>query len=291
MSKNEPGTELVVRHLPTDLTEASFRERISDFSGAIDNLIYFSGKKHAGVYIHSRAYINFKSVEELFSFAQNFDQYAFTNSATGKSFPCGIEFAPYQHVRSRQHLVEWLSSNSHTNNQQETLKTGADPLHNTLDRDLDYLLFLEQLNSSSLPNPEEQKIEEDNSKLTPLVEEMKQLAITKAKSLQVKNNDLEKHQKTSSSSPSRSHQPSFPQRKRNKKKEVSRKSPSETGPKDVNTSTAKQKVQKKGKENKSRKSAAKRTNAVTDKKANSKSKERKTKEKVLRPKKQPESKI
>ncbi|KXS08996.1 nonsense-mediated decay UPF3, partial [Gonapodya prolifera JEL478] len=78
----------------------------------------------------SRAYLNFTSLDALAHFASEFNGHSFIDSK-GNHFRAIVEFSPFQRVPP--------SASSAKKPRRQ------DPRQNTIDRDADYLAFLEHL--------------------------------------------------------------------------------------------------------------------------------------------------
>ncbi|XP_046853405.1 regulator of nonsense transcripts 3A-like isoform X2 [Xenia sp. Carnegie-2017] len=111
----------------------------------------------------SRAYINFKNVKDILAFKERLDGYLFTDNKGGK-YPVVVEFSPFQGVPKK-------------GRKKKDIKCG------TIDKDPEYLAFLEMLEKEVEPLPsaeiylEQMEANKQNMKdakvSTPLIEFMK----------------------------------------------------------------------------------------------------------------------
>ncbi|XP_039009291.1 regulator of nonsense transcripts UPF3-like isoform X2 [Hibiscus syriacus] len=91
-------TKVVIRHLPSSLTQSSFFSQIDDrFSDRYNWFSFRLGKSTHKHQRYSRAYINFKRPEDVFDFAEFFGGHVFVNEK-GTQFKAIVEYAPSQHV-------------------------------------------------------------------------------------------------------------------------------------------------------------------------------------------------
>jgi len=137
MKEKKPKTKLVIRLLPPQLTEEQFRETISKYLNEVDFCYFCPGKQTEKKLIHSRAYVNFTSVQAAENFFLKFNGHVFVTNK-GKENKTVVEYAPYQKISNgpfKQDLRE-----------------------NTIEQDPDYLQFLEQLQQPlvTLPSAEVQ---------------------------------------------------------------------------------------------------------------------------------------
>lgn len=121
-------TKLIVRHLPSSLTETAFVGLIGDFAKKVDWMCV----------LPSRAYLNFGSAADGLSFAAQFDGHVFIDS-TGKEARALVEYAPSQKVPRKKRAV--------------------DPKANTLASDPVYQQFEAQLNAPREPAHTQETIE------------------------------------------------------------------------------------------------------------------------------------
>lgn len=138
MKDPESATKLVLRHLPPTLSEAALRDRIdAHFVGRYNWLCFrppnTSSLSHRHQ-LYSRAYIQLKTPQDVFEFADMFNGHIFVNEK-GSQFKAVVEYAPYQSVP-------------------DTSK--KDPRAGTIYKDPKYLEFLEMLSkpTENLPSAE-----------------------------------------------------------------------------------------------------------------------------------------
>nr|GMD04937.1 shaggy-related protein kinase kappa [Ipomoea batatas] len=89
-------TKIVLRHLPPALPRSTLSEQIdSRFSGRYNWLYFRPGKTSQKHQTYSRAYINFKTPEDVVEFAEFFNGHVFVNEK-GSQFKTIVEYAPLQ---------------------------------------------------------------------------------------------------------------------------------------------------------------------------------------------------
>nr|XP_053651935.1 regulator of nonsense transcripts 3B-like isoform X1 [Cherax quadricarinatus]XP_053651936.1 regulator of nonsense transcripts 3B-like isoform X1 [Cherax quadricarinatus]XP_053651937.1 regulator of nonsense transcripts 3B-like isoform X1 [Cherax quadricarinatus] len=120
-----PLTKVVVRRLPPNMTEEEFREAVSPLPEH-DYFTFSPADNSLGPYSFTRAYINFKNVDDVFTFRDKFDGYVFVDQK-GNEHPAMVEFAPFQKIPKR------------TNGKKRDARCG------TIDQDPDFLAFLESI--------------------------------------------------------------------------------------------------------------------------------------------------
>lgn len=137
------------------MTEDVFLEQISPIPE--NDFFYFvQGEQHTAIPTFSRAYINFRNQEDIFTFQDKFDGYVFLDQR-GTEFPAVVEFAPYQKIPQPDN--------------------GKEDKCNTLDSDPLYLDFLKKLE-----NPDEVVLQSAESYLEQLEQKEREL---KGKSLYI----------------------------------------------------------------------------------------------------------
>jgi len=174
-TKDKNKLKIVVRGLPPQLTEQTFQSSIEKWQNSIDFFYYAPGRQTEKKSVNSRAYLNFKSLEELQQFGRAFDGHTFVSNK-GKEQKARVEFAPFQRVLSK------------------TKKRAPDARENTIFEDPDYIQFVESLKEpiKSLPSAEEQldkRLAEQKEleaagqtfQTTPLLEYLKQKRAQKLK--------------------------------------------------------------------------------------------------------------
>lgn len=129
-------TKVVLRHLPSSLTESVLMEQIDGkFAGRYKWVCFRPGKNSQKNQRYSRAYIDFKNPEDVFEFAEFFDGHVFVNEK-GTHFKVLVEYAPSQCIPK-----PW---------------TKKDGREGTIFNDPEYLEFLEFLTkpAENLPSAE-----------------------------------------------------------------------------------------------------------------------------------------
>lgn len=138
--QNPPGSErlkTVVRRLPPNLPEAVFWQSVEAWvtDQTVTWKAYYSGKFRKRLNkenIPSRAYIAFKTEEQLALFGREYDGHLFKDKAGNESHAI-VEFAPYQKVPSE--------------------KKKPDARNATIENDEDYISFLNALNAPASAEP------------------------------------------------------------------------------------------------------------------------------------------
>ncbi|XP_042866012.1 regulator of nonsense transcripts 3A-like [Penaeus japonicus] len=123
--KNVPHTKVVARRLPPSMTEEEFLEAVSPLA-EYDYFIFVPADRSLGSYAFSRAYINFKNTDDVFTFRDRFDSYVFVDKK-GNEYPAMVEYAPFQKIPKR------------IGNKKKDIRAG------TIDQDPDFMAFLESL--------------------------------------------------------------------------------------------------------------------------------------------------
>ncbi|KAG9308281.1 Smg-4/UPF3 family-domain-containing protein [Chiua virens] len=123
----------VVRRLPPNLPEEIFWQSVQAWvsDDTVSWKVYYPGKMRTKRVdkegIPSRAYIAFKNADQVATFSREYDGHLFRDKAGNESYVV-VEFAPFQKVPSE--------------------KRKADARTNTIDKDDDYLSFLETLKNA-----------------------------------------------------------------------------------------------------------------------------------------------
>lgn len=118
-------TKVVIRRLPPSMTEEMFIESVSPLPEH-DYFAFINADSSLGSSAYSRAYINFKNVEDVYTFYDKFDGYVFVDQK-GNEHPAMVEYAPFQKIPKR------------SGGKKKDARCG------TIDEDADYLAFLESL--------------------------------------------------------------------------------------------------------------------------------------------------
>ncbi|KAJ3731487.1 Smg-4/UPF3 family-domain-containing protein [Lentinula guzmanii] len=142
----------VVRKLPPNLPEEIFWQSVQLWvaDDTVSWKTYFPGKLRFGLNkenVPSRAYIAFKNEEQLALFSREYDGHLFRDKSgkpsfraiqvfhsyrcTGHESQAVVEFAPYQKVPSEKKKI--------------------DPRNGTIEKDENYISFIESLNASAKP--------------------------------------------------------------------------------------------------------------------------------------------
>ncbi|KAF2356475.1 UPF3 domain [Trinorchestia longiramus] len=167
-----PPSKVVIRHLPSGLTEEEFFEVVNP----LPEHNWFSFHKantDYGSLGFCRAYINFCNTADIYAFRDQFDGYVFVDGK-GNESPAVVEYAPFQKLALRDASPKRL-----------------DPRLGTITTDPDYLQFVQALEnpeSASLPGTEKmlEDLEgpaDENTK-TPLVEYIEQRRVELLRKLQ-----------------------------------------------------------------------------------------------------------
>ncbi|KAJ7147176.1 Smg-4/UPF3 family-domain-containing protein [Mycena crocata] len=153
----------VVRRLPPNLPEDVFWQSVQSWVSdeTVTWKIFYPGKLRKRLNkenISSRAYMAFKTEEQLAQFSREYDGHLFRDKAGNESYAV-VEYAPYQKVPPE--------------------KKKADARSGTIEKDEDYISFLESLNAQAGAEPVtlESLIAANQSppppKTTPLLEALK----------------------------------------------------------------------------------------------------------------------
>ncbi|KAL0908218.1 hypothetical protein M5K25_022698 [Dendrobium thyrsiflorum] len=129
-------TKVVLRHLPSSMTEPALMEQIDGkFAGRYKWFCFRPGKNSQKNQRYSRAYIDFNNPEDVFEFAEFFDGHVFVNEK-GTQFKVLVEYAPSQCIPKP--------------------RTKKDGREGTIFKDPEYLEFLELLTkpAENLPSAE-----------------------------------------------------------------------------------------------------------------------------------------
>ncbi|KAJ7673548.1 Smg-4/UPF3 family-domain-containing protein, partial [Mycena rosella] len=123
----------VVRRLPPNLPEDVFWQSVHSWVSdeTVAWKIFYPGKLRKRLNkenIPSRAYISFKTEEQLAQFSREYDGHLFRDKAGNESYAV-VEFAPYQKIPPE--------------------KRKADARSGTIEKDEDYISFLESLNAQA----------------------------------------------------------------------------------------------------------------------------------------------
>mmetsp|Transcript_20502 Transcript_20502/g.28306 ORF Transcript_20502/g.28306 Transcript_20502/m.28306 type:complete len:346 (-) Transcript_20502:269-1306(-) len=154
----KPKTKVLVRNLPWNLPEETFKDAIQEWENTYDYFAFFPGRQNPSSYTNAIAYINFKSVDQLLQFRSKFDGHVFASNKR-----CHVEYGPYQKVPKTR---------------KPDNRTG------TIEADPSFKKWLEERNTPvpPLPSAEEQlqqrlsegsETGEEKPVTTPLIEHMK----------------------------------------------------------------------------------------------------------------------
>ena len=161
--KNYFPTKIIIRRMPPTLTKEDLLNEIGELPEH-DYFSFVNADYHFGYEGFTRAYINFKEYNDVFDFRNKFDGYLFLDPK-GREYSAVVELAACQQVPKERRKKDHKSG--------------------TIEKDLDYLQFLEQLEKEEEKLPSaEVYIEEieaikavDKSKIkvvTPLIEFLKE---------------------------------------------------------------------------------------------------------------------
>jgi len=126
-----PKLKVVVRGLPPDLTEEEFLNEVNEVvSRPIEWSYFCPGEAEASIPRPARAYVTFKTQNELFDFNDKFDSRHFTDR-DGNPHEAMVEYAPCQKYPKR--------------------KPHEDKLEGTITKDGDYVKFLQVLAAPPAP--------------------------------------------------------------------------------------------------------------------------------------------
>ncbi|XP_053555172.1 regulator of nonsense transcripts 3B isoform X2 [Bombina bombina] len=120
--KKEVMSKVIIRRLPPSLTKEQLEEHLQPLPDH-DYFEFFSNDSSLFPHLFSRAYINFKSQDDIVLFRDRFDGYVFIDHR-GQEYPAVVEFAPFQKVAKRK-------------SKKKDSKTG------TIDDDPEYRKFLD----------------------------------------------------------------------------------------------------------------------------------------------------
>ncbi|KAH8969993.1 hypothetical protein BDL97_02G062600 [Sphagnum fallax] len=138
MKETQARTKVVLRHLPPSLSSSALHDQIvSKYAGTITWFAFHPGKSSHKRQVYSRAYINFKKVEDVIDFYEVFNGHIFVNEK-GTQYKALVEYAPHQRVPKP--------------------RSKKDAREGTIMKDSDYLAFLELLEKpvDHLPSAEVQ---------------------------------------------------------------------------------------------------------------------------------------
>ncbi|KAJ8475906.1 hypothetical protein OPV22_019633 [Ensete ventricosum] len=91
-------TKVVVRRLPPSISQPVLMEQIDGrFAGRYDWVCFRQGKNSQKNQRYTRAYLNFKRLDDVVEFAEFFDGHIFVNEK-GTQFKALVEYAPFQRV-------------------------------------------------------------------------------------------------------------------------------------------------------------------------------------------------
>uniref|UniRef100_A0A3B5MM86 UPF3A regulator of nonsense mediated mRNA decay n=1 Tax=Xiphophorus couchianus TaxID=32473 RepID=A0A3B5MM86_9TELE len=98
--KKEVFTKVVIRRLPPNLSKEQLEEHLSPLP-SYDYFEFFPADQSLYPHLFSRAYINFKSTEDILLFRDRFDGYVFIDNK-GQEYPAVVEFAPFQKISKKK---------------------------------------------------------------------------------------------------------------------------------------------------------------------------------------------
>ncbi|GAB1603721.1 regulator of nonsense transcripts 3A-like isoform X1 [Argonauta hians] len=186
--RDQPPTKVVIRRLPPSLSPEIFLEQVFPLP-AYDYFYYVKADMSLGINAFTRAYINFPSAEDIFTFKDKFDGYVFVDKK-GNEYQAVVEFAPFQKVPKKK-------------------MRKADTKKGTIEQDTEFQKFVENMkNPHSEPSvPIESYLEELENKrkelkanhgvpkmTTPLIEFIKRKREEKKASFQRQREDRKKRE-------------------------------------------------------------------------------------------------
>ncbi|XP_053328773.1 regulator of nonsense transcripts 3B [Spea bombifrons] len=98
--KKEVMSKVVIRRLPPSLTKEQLEEHLQPLPDH-DYFEFFANDSSFYPHTFSRAYINFKSQDDIVLFRDRFDGYVFIDHR-GQEYPAIVEFAPFQKVAKKK---------------------------------------------------------------------------------------------------------------------------------------------------------------------------------------------
>ncbi|XP_031442666.1 regulator of nonsense transcripts 3A isoform X4 [Clupea harengus] len=98
--KKEVFTKVVIRRLPPSLSKDQLEEQLSPLP-SYDYFEFFPADHSLYPHLFSRAYINFKNLEDIVNFRDRFDGYVFIDNK-GQEYPAVVEFAPFQKISKKK---------------------------------------------------------------------------------------------------------------------------------------------------------------------------------------------
>ncbi|XP_075040401.1 regulator of nonsense transcripts 3B [Mixophyes fleayi] len=148
--KKEVMSKVVIRRLPPSLTKEQLEEHLQPLPDH-DYFEFFANDSSLFPHMFSRAYINFKSQDDIVLFRDRFDGYVFIDPK-GQEYPAIVEFAPFQKVAKKK-------------SKKKDSKTG------TIDDDPEYRKFLDAYSVdeeklTSTPETLLEEIEAKNKEMT-----------------------------------------------------------------------------------------------------------------------------
>ncbi|XP_063793403.1 regulator of nonsense transcripts 3B [Pseudophryne corroboree] len=143
--KREVLSKVVIRRLPPSLTKEQLEEHLLPLPDH-DYFEFFANDSSLFPHMFSRAYINFKSQDDIMLFRDRFDGYVFIDHK-GQEYPAIVEFAPFQKVAKKK-------------SKKKDSKTG------TIDDDPEYRKFLDaySVDEEKLTSTPETLLEEIEAK-------------------------------------------------------------------------------------------------------------------------------
>lgn len=162
-----------IRHLPIFVTEEILRKAVSSWENDMCYWYFVPGKSSTTKFVASKVFIGFTSAEKLEGFRTSFSGHTFRDHK-GIEHKVVVEYAPYQKLP----------------------KSSSRPARKgrPLEKDPDYLKFVDKLNEPIKPLPsaeiqleQREELEKDlPPKTTPLLEHIRKKRALKAKKLQAR---------------------------------------------------------------------------------------------------------
>ncbi|KAK9902689.1 hypothetical protein WJX75_002864 [Coccomyxa subellipsoidea] len=119
-------TKVVIRKLPPSIVNADVRELVDSTSAKYNWYSFVQGKTSVKRVVHSRCYVNFEDPSDIPAFKAAVEAHAFVTDR-GAQFRGCVEYAPFQKVPQG--------------------KPKRDPREGTLEKDPEYLAFVESLDA------------------------------------------------------------------------------------------------------------------------------------------------
>eukprot|EP00298_Acanthocystis_sp_HF-20_P006708 c16486_g1_i1.p1 GENE.c16486_g1_i1~~c16486_g1_i1.p1 ORF type:complete len:296 (+),score=99.86 c16486_g1_i1:32-919(+) len=154
--KTRPKKKVVIRKLPPALQEEDFKKEIASYLHLCDWCVFCPGEPAKK--IHARAYLHFNSADDVPAFSKFFNGHVFLD-ARGIEYRVSVEYAPFQKIPRP--------------------KGEKDHRDGTIEKDPDYIEFVEKLTNPQKPNTSADVLfdqfkaqREGPDKISPLIEDI-----------------------------------------------------------------------------------------------------------------------